>query len=203
MLKMNVDAERASTFNRSGIGNRQVDGPLKLSSDYFEIFSMVVGWQVDRNSLDASYRQLQQEFHPDRYASKGDVERRLAVQAASLINQAYETLKSPLKRAQYLLELKKIDASQDNHMTHDGPFLMAQIELREQLSELRDNTDPFAALEELRVGVEQTFTALQDQFASEYQSDKDSDAFNTVTKMQFSSKLLHEIEQLEADLEDE
>ena len=164
---------------------------------------MVVGWQVDRNSLDASYRQLQQEFHPDRYASKGDVERRLAVQAASLINQAYETLKSPLKRAQYLLELKKIDASQDNHMTHDGPFLMAQIELREQLSELRDNTDPFAALEELRVGVEQTFTALQDQFASEYQSDKDSDAFNTVTKMQFSSKLLHEIEQLEADLEDE
>jgi molecular chaperone HscB len=176
---------------------------LKLSSDYFEIFSMVVGWQVDRNSLDASYRQLQQEFHPDRYASKGDVERRLAVQTASLINQAYETLKSPLKRAQYLLELKKIDASQDNHMTHDGPFLMAQIELREQLSELRDNTDPFAALEELRVGVEQTFTALQDQFASEYQSDKDSDAFNTVTKMQFSSKLLHEIEQLEADLEDE
>jgi molecular chaperone HscB len=176
---------------------------LKLSSDYFEIFSMVVGWQVDRNSLDASYRQLQQEFHPDRYASKGDVERRLAVQTASLINQAYETLKSPLKRAQYLLELKKIDASQDNHMTHDGPFLMAQIELREQLSELRDNTDPFAALEELRFGVEQTFTALQDQFASEYQSDKDSDAFNTVTKMQFSSKLLHEIEQLEADLEDE
>ena len=164
---------------------------------------MVVGWQVDRNSLDASYRQLQQEFHPDRYASKGDVERRLAVQAASLINQAYETLKSPLKRAQYLLELKKIDASQDNHMTHDGPFLMAQIELREQLSELRDNTDPFAALEELRFGVEQTFTALQDQFASEYQSDKDSDAFNTVSKMQFSSKLLHEIGQLEADLEDE
>ena len=69
---------------------------------------MVVGWQVDQISLDASYRKLQQEFHPDRYASQGDVERRLAVQAASLINQAYETLRSPLKRAQYLLELKKL-----------------------------------------------------------------------------------------------
>ena len=56
---------------------------------------MVVGWQVDQISLDVSYRKLQQEFHPDRYASQGDVERRLAVQAASLINQAYETLKSP------------------------------------------------------------------------------------------------------------
>jgi|TARA_B110000240_G_scaffold66209_1_gene75459 molecular chaperone HscB len=176
---------------------------LKLSSDYFEIFSMVVGWQVDQISLDARYRKLQQEFHPDRYASQGDVERRLAVQAASLINQAYETLRSPLKRAQYLLELKKIDASQDSHITHDGVFLMEQIQLREQLSEVRDNADPFAALEQLRIDVEQTFTALQDRFASEYQSDNDSDAFNTVTKMQFSSKLLYEIQQLEADLEDE
>lgn len=176
---------------------------MKLSSDYFEIFSMVVGWQVDQISLDASYRKLQQEFHPDRYASQGDVERRLAVQAASLINQAYETLRSPLKRAQYLLELKKIDASQDSHITHDGVFLMEQIQLREQLSEVRDNADPFAALEQLRIDVEQTFTALQDRFASEYQSDNDSDAFNTVTKMQFSSKLLYEIQQLEADLEDE
>jgi len=49
---------------------------------------------------------LQQEFHPDRFASKGDVDKRLAVQTASLINQAYDTLKSPLKRAQYLLELQ-------------------------------------------------------------------------------------------------
>ena len=164
---------------------------------------MVVGWQVDQISLDASYRKLQQEFHPDRYASQGDVERRLAVQAASLINQAYETLRSPLKRAQNLLELKKTDASQDSHITHDGVFLMEQIQLREQLSEVRDNADPFAALERLRIGVEQTFTALQDRFASEYQLDNDSDAFNTVTKMQFSSKLLYEIQQLEADLEDE
>ena len=164
---------------------------------------MVVGWQVDRSSLDASSRQLQQVFHPDRYASQGDVERRLAVQTASLINQAYETLKSPLKRAQYLLELKKIDASQDSHITHDGVFLMEQIQLREQLSEVRDNSDPFAALEELRIGVEQVFVLLQDQFEFEYQSNNDSEAFNTVTKMQFSSKLLYEIQQLEADLEDE
>ena len=128
---------------------------------------MVVGWQVDQISLDASYRKLQQEFHPDRYASQGDVERRLAVQAASLINQAYETLRSPLKRAQYLLELKKIDSSQDSHITHDGVFLMEQIQLREQLSEVRDNADPFAALEQLRIDVEQTFTALQDRFASD------------------------------------
>ena len=80
---------------------------------------------------------------------------------------------------------------------------MEQIQLREQLSEVRDNSDPFAALEQLRIGVEQAFVLLQNQFAFEYQSNNDSEAFNTVTKMQFSSKLLYEIQQLEADLEDE
>ena len=176
---------------------------MKLSSDFFEIFAIPVAWQVERSQLDSRYRSLQQEFHPDRYASKGDIEKRLAMQAASLINQAYETLKSPLKRAQYLLELKQIDASQDSHITSDGAFLMQQIELREELSEVRDNADPFAALESLRSGVAASYREQQSQFQAQYQSQAYDEAFNTVAKMQFSAKLLDEIEQLEADLEDQ
>jgi molecular chaperone HscB len=145
---------------------------------------------------------LQQEFHPDRYASHSESEKRLAVQTASLINQAYDTLKSPLKRAQYLLELKQIDASQDSHITSDGAFLMEQIELREALSEVRDSADPFAALDSLRSGVESSYTEQQNQFQAQYQDSDFDHAFNTVAKMQFSSKLLDEIEQLEAELED-
>ena len=203
MLKMNVVAAKASTFNRSGAGTRQVDDPVKLSSDFFEIFSIPVAWQVERSHLDAMYRKLQQEFHPDRYASKGAVEKRLAVQTASLINQAYDTLKSPLKRAQYLLELKQIDASQDSHITSDGAFLMQQIELREALSEAPDAADPFAALDSLRSGVVSAYSQQQVDFQAEYQSDNYDDALNSVAKMQFSAKLLYEIEQLEADLEDQ
>lgn len=176
---------------------------MKLSSDFFDIFAIPVAWQVQRNHLDARYRTLQQEFHPDRYASKGDVEKRLAVQTASLINQAYETLKSPLKRAQYLLELKQIDASQDSHITSDGAFLMQQIELREALSEVSDSADPFAALASLRSGVEASYSEQQEQFQVQYESQAFDDAFNTVAKMQFSAKLLNEIEELEADLEDQ
>ncbi len=176
---------------------------MKLSSDFFDIFAIPVAWQVQRSHLDARYRTLQQEFHPDRYASKGDVEKRLAVQTASLINQAYETLKSPLKRAQYLLELKQIDASQDSHITSDGAFLMQQIELREALSEVSDSADPFAALASLRSGVEASYSEQQEQFQVQYESQAFDDAFNTVAKMQFSAKLLNEIEELEADLEDQ
>ena len=203
MLKMNVVAAKASTFNRSGAGTRQVNDPVKLSSNFFEIFSIPVAWQVERSDLDSMYRKLQQEFHPDRYASKGTVEKRLAVQTASLINQAYATLKSPLKRAQYLLELKRIDASQDSHITSDGAFLMEQIELREALSEAPEAADPFATLDSLRRGVESAYSQQQAEFQAQYQSADYDDALNSVAKMQFSAKLLYEIEQLEADLEDQ
>ena len=65
---------------------------LLETSNYYEIFSLPAGWQIDRPLLDSRYRQLQREFHPDRFATKGDVEKRLAVQTTSLINQAYENM---------------------------------------------------------------------------------------------------------------
>ena len=175
---------------------------MKLTSDFFEIFAIPVAWQVDSSQLQSRYLKLQQEFHPDRFASRSDTEKRLAVQTASLINQAYDTLKSPLKRAQYLLELNKIDASQDSHITSDGVFLMEQIELREALSDVRNSADPFAALDSLRSGVENSYAEQQNQFQAQYQESDFDHAFNTVAKMQFSAKLLDEIEQLEAELED-
>ena len=180
----------------------KVDSPLKLSSNFFEIFSIAVGWQISIRDLDTRYRQLQLAFHPDRYASAGQTEQRLAVQTASLINQAYDTLKSPLKRAQYLLELNNIDADQDSHITSDSAFLMRQMALREALSDIREAAEPLQSLEQLRADVEQGYDEEQEQFHSQYQANALDDAFNTVAKMQFSAKLLDEIEQLEAELED-
>ena len=180
----------------------KVDSPLKLSSNFFEIFSIAVGWQISIRDLDTRYRQLQLEFHPDRYASAGQTEQRLAVQTASLINQAYDTLKSPLKRAQYLLELNNIDADQDSHITSDSVFLMRQMALREALSDIRQAAKPLQSLAQLRADVEQGYDEEQEQFHSQYQANGLDDAFNTVAKMQFSAKLLDEIEQLEAELED-
>ena len=80
------------------------------------------------SELNRRYLLLQQEFHPDGYAKKSDAEQRLAVQMAALINQAFETLKSPLHRAQYLLERTGISADEQSKTTSDGAFLMQQIE---------------------------------------------------------------------------
>jgi molecular chaperone HscB len=175
---------------------------LLETSNFYAIFSLPAGWQVDRSVLDSRYRQLQREFHPDRFAAKGDVEKRLAVQTTSLINQAYETLKSPLKRAQYMLELENIDAGQESHITSDMGFLMKQIEFREALEEIRDSANPLAGLDSMRDDIEAQYLQLQKDFQSQHSTANYNDALDTVAKMQFFAKLLDEIEQREEELED-
>ncbi len=175
---------------------------LLETSNYYEIFSLPAGWQIDRTVLDSRYRQLQREFHPDRFATSGVVEKRLAVQTTSLINQAYETLKSPLKRAQYMLELEDIDAGQESHITSDMGFLMKQIEFREALEEIRDSADPLAGLDSMRDDIEAQYLQLQEDFQSQHSAANYNNALDTVAKMQFFAKLLDEIEQREEELED-
>ncbi|MDA0795733.1 MAG: Fe-S protein assembly co-chaperone HscB [Proteobacteria bacterium] len=182
--------------------NSQSDGPLNFSSDFFAVFSIAPVWDVDLNDLGVRYRKLQQEFHPDRYATKSDIERRVAVQASSFINQAFDTLKSPLKRAHYLLTLKGTDVDQETHITSDAVFLMQQIELRETLSDISNKENPLQSIATLRIGVESTYSELQSEFQRQYESELFDDAFNAMVKMQFFAKLLVEIEQLEAELED-
>ena len=109
-----------------------------------------MGWEVNIEQLDIKFRALQKAFHPDLYANKNDFEKRLAVQTASTINQAYETLSSPLLRAQYLLELEGFDADQESHITSDGQFLMQQMLLREALTDAKDSANPKEATSRFR-----------------------------------------------------
>ena len=175
---------------------------MDFSSNFFDVFSIPVAWDVDLKGLGIRYRALQQEFHPDRYATKTEVEKRLAVQSASLINQAFDTLKSPLKRAQYLLELNNVNANQEAHITTDSGFLMQQIELREALAGVSKTQDPWVELERLKYEIEQTYIKLQGEFQHFFSTDALKLAFNTVAKMQFFAKLLTEIEHLEDELDD-
>ena len=188
--------------NYLGVDNLVASAALFESSNFFQLFSLPCGWKIDRKLLDARYRKLQQEFHPDRFVAKGDVDKRLAMQTTSLINQAYDTLKSPLKRAQYLLQLEDIDAGQESYITSDGQFLMQQIEFREALGDLNDSANPMAALNTLRSDVQSLYRQLQNDFEAQHLAANYNDALDTVAKMQFFAKLLDEIDQREEELED-
>lgn len=175
---------------------------MDFTSNYYELFGLPVDFQVDLTLLEDRYRRMQREFHPDRYTGKPSQEQRLAVQYASVINQAFVTLKSPLLRAQYLLSLQHIDSTGDAQITRDPAFLMRQIELREKLAEVSAAANPFEALALVADEAEAEYRELQAVFEGQYIEAAFQDAAETVAKMQFFKKLLVEVEQLEHELDD-
>jgi molecular chaperone HscB len=101
--------------------------------NYFELFSLTPNFNTDLTKLESAYQQQVAKFHPDNFAISGDKEKSLALQNTSLINTAYDTLKSALLRSTYLLELEGINAFDEKDTQMDVSFLMSQIELRESL----------------------------------------------------------------------
>jgi len=176
---------------------------LDLKQNYFTLFGLPVSYAVDRATLDQRYRELQRLVHPDRFASAGDQERRIAMQQATQINEGYRVLKDALARGRYLLELRGHHFEDERNTHQDSAFLMEQIELREALADARDSQDPFAALSAIveRIGVR--LGALDTELGAALTQDGISaPALTAIQRMQFFRKLAHEAEELEADLED-
>lgn len=109
--------------------------------NHFALFQMPVGFDIDIGQLDAAFRELQGRVHPDRFVSASDAEKRVAMQWATRANEAYQTLKYPLKRAAYLCELHGVDLDIESNTAMPLAFLMQQMEWREALDEARDARD--------------------------------------------------------------
>ena len=125
------------------------DKPITLSSDDFELFDVPRRFSQERAALDARWKDLQREAHPDNYASQGAAAQRLAMQWSVRINEAYQRLKDPLKRAAYLCELNGAPVNAENNTAMPAQFLMQQMEWREEL----DATTSSAEVEALNARV--------------------------------------------------
>lgn len=108
---------------------------MNLTSDDFELFGLPRRFAQDRAALDGRWRALQAEVHPDRFASEGAAAQRVAVQYAVRVNEAYQRLKDPLKRAAYLCELAGQPVDAENNTAMPPAFLMQQMAWREALDE--------------------------------------------------------------------
>jgi molecular chaperone HscB len=175
----------------------------ELSSNHFELFGLPVTYAVAAEALSARYRELQQAVHPDRYASASDQERRLSMQRATQINEAYQVLKDPLRRARYLLHLNGMEWDDEQNTFSDPVFLMEQMERREALGEVRDRDDPLAAVSGILQQVQADIGALTVEIEQAFAADDLESARGRVGRLQFLYKLRAEAEALEADLEDE
>jgi len=120
---------------------------LNLASTDFELFDTAPRFTQDRAALDARWRALQAEVHPDRFAAEGAAAQRVAMQWAVRVNEAYQRLKDPLKRAAYLCELNGAAVDAENNTTMPAAFLMQQMEWREALDDAHTVDDVDALLQ--------------------------------------------------------
>ena len=118
--------------------------------NHFDLFQLPATFALDMGALDTAYRDVQGRVHPDRFINATDAEKRVAMQWATRANEAYQTLRSPQKRAQYLCELNGVDLNTESNTAMPMDFLMQQMEWREALGEARaaKDSDALDALDE-------------------------------------------------------
>ena len=158
-----MSATNAAAVNPSG--SEAVSGTagpvLSLLSNDFELFGLPERYVQDRSALDSQWKELQKQAHPDRFASDAASAQRLAMQWSVRINEAYQRLRHPLKRAAYLCELRGAPVQAHNNTAMPAAFLMQQMAWREALEEATTATE-LQALEAQTRAATQT---LSDQVA--------------------------------------
>ena len=109
--------------------------------NHFELFQLPQQFSLDMHELDRAYHEVQNKVHPDKFTQSSDAEKRVAMQWATRANEAYQTLKKPLKRATYLCELQGVDLETESNTSMPAQFLMQQMEWREAFDDARQTND--------------------------------------------------------------
>ena len=134
---------------------------MNLQDDDFTLFGLPQRFAQDRAGIDARWKELQREAHPDRFAAQGAAAQRVALQWSVRINEGYQRLKNPLKRAAYLCELRGAPIDAERNTAMPPAFLMQQMEWREALDEASGEDDLEALDERLRQARKKVFDDIE------------------------------------------
>lgn len=160
--------------------------------NHFELFHLPQRFLLDRTALDQAYHEVQNQVHPDKFANSPDAEKRVAMQWATRANEAYQTLKSPFKRAAYLCELNGIDLQIESNTSMPGAFLMQQMEWREALEEARAAKD-LDALEKIEADLKAAHKQQVAQTGELLNAENFEQAGQEVRQLMFLEKFSEEI----------
>jgi len=164
---------------------------MNLQSNDFELFGVPVQFAQDRAALDARWKALQREAHPDKFAAQGAAAQRLAMQWSVRINEAYQRLKDPLKRASYLCELHGAPIDAHNNTAMPPHFLMQQMHWREALDEAKTIQN----MEEIASEVNKDEREQLSKIEQSLDVNKDfSQAAQQVRSLMFIERFAHEVD---------
>lgn len=164
---------------------------LKLHTNDFDLFELPQRFALARETLDARWKVLQREAHPDRFAAQGAAAQRVALQWSVRINEAYQRLKNPLKRAAYLCELHGVPLQAEHNTAMPASFLMQQMAWREALDEAQGEL----ALQALADEVLDTQRALLQDCGRQIDEQGDyQGAAHTVRALMFVERFLGDVQ---------
>ncbi len=164
---------------------------MKLGDDDFTLFGLAPKHALDRAALDTRWRSQQGEVHPDRFVAEGAAAQRVAMQWAVRVNEAYQRLRDPLRRATYLCELRGVPVDAERNTAMPAAFLMQQMQWRESLDEAADAE----AVERLDGEVAQAEVALLADAARKLDVDNDAaGAAADVRALMFLQKFRQSVE---------
>lgn len=170
--------------------------------NHFELFGLPSQFKLDGSLLSSQFRELQKRFHPDNFATGSERDRLMAVQKAAQINDAYQVLKNPISRAEYILAEQGVEIRGEQQTMQDPMFLMEQMELREELEEIADSTDSESALFDFDSKVSKMYKQHLASVEQELDDGFWAEAADRVRKLKFIAKLKNEIELVEDKLLD-
>ena len=170
---------------------------MNLQSDDFELFGVPQRFAQERNVLDARWKELQREAHPDRFAAQGAAAQRIAMQWSVRINEAYQRLKDPQRRAAYLCELHGAPIRAEDNTAMPAEFLVQQMQWREDL----EDATSAAAVDALAFEVQQARSATLERCAELLDTHSDfAGAAQQVRALMFIARFAQDIAQRQDQL---
>jgi len=158
-----------------------------LTQNYFELFNLPEKFQIDLEMLQENYRAIQKEIHPDRFATSSENEKVQSMIKSTQANDAFQTLKSPIKRAKYILSLHK----SVEKITLPPDFLMQQMEWEEHFETIEKNS---SELTEFKSTINKEYKEYSLLISTQIDDDQNwSDAAISIDKLYFIEKLLQKI----------
>ena len=165
-----------------------------LKKNFFELFNIKIAIDVNRSELDEKVKVLQNKFHPDKFSSGSDFEKRLALQISSHINDGYKILGDIVLRIEYILKINNF-VKDESKTINDINFLQEQIEYSELVESLNDNFDS-KIIENSLSSMKSLLKATVDSIKSSFESNDFENVWQNLSKLRFYIKNINELVKL-------
>lgn len=188
-------------------GKVQPPPPAEGLVDRFAVMGLPRSYEVDERALEETFRSLSRRLHPDRFARATPRERRFSLEQTTLLNDAYRTLRDPVKRAEHLLALRGVKVAGEERggsAAMPQEFLEQALEDREKLLEAKMEGGP-EAVARLAEGVRGKRQEAMDEIAGALREPKPTDeqlrrTAELLARLRYYARYLDEVEGRAAEI---